>query len=108
MFVIDTYNFFCLIFFKIYNNQCLDYLHEIFCPVVHNGVTMRSCKEKFKLRCCKLKLGMESLLYLGFSTWIKLSNELKTTTNVNCFKHDRKKYFLKKLSETEADIYSYV
>ena len=69
---------------------------------------MRSCKEKFKLRCCKLKLGMESLLYLGFSTWIKLSNELKTTTNVNCFKHDRKKYFLKKLSETEADIYSYV
>ena len=51
---------------------------------------------------------MESLLRLGFSTWNKLSNELKTTTNVDCFKHDRTKYFLKKLSETEAVIYSYI
>ena len=27
--------------------------------------------------------------------------------DVNCFKDDIKKYFLKKLGETEADIYSY-
>ena len=46
---------------------------------------------------------MENLSYVGPSTWNKLLNNLKTATSVNCFIHDIKKYFLKKLSETEAD-----
>ena len=35
--------------------------------------------------------------YVGHSTWKKLPNNLKTSTSVDCFKHDIKKYFLKKL-----------
>ena len=50
---------------------------------------------------------MQSLSYVGPSTWNKLPNNLKTTTSLNSFKRDIKKYFLKKLSETETDIYSY-
>ena len=50
---------------------------------------------------------MQSLWFVGPSTWNKLPNKLKTATSVHCFKHDIKKYFLKKLSKTEADIYSY-
>ena len=50
---------------------------------------------------------MQSLSYVVPSTWNKLPNNHKTATNVNCLKHDIKKHFLKKLSETEADIYSY-
>ena len=50
---------------------------------------------------------MQSLSYVGPSTWNKLPNNLKTATSAYCFKHDIKKYFLKKLGETEADIYSY-
>ena len=50
---------------------------------------------------------MESLSYVGPSTWNKLANNLTTNTSINCFKHNIKKYFLKKLSETQADIYSY-
>ena len=53
----------------------------------------------------KSKLGMECLSYIWPSTWNKLPNNLKTATNVNCFKHGSKKYFLKKLGEAEADIY---
>ena len=49
---------------------------------------------------------MQSLLYVGPSTWNKLSNDLKTATSINCFKHDFKQYFLKKLGENEAVIYS--
>ena len=45
---------------------------------------------------------MQSLLYVGPSTWNKLPNNLQTTTSINCFKHG-----IKKLGETEADIYSY-
>ena len=51
---------------------------------------------------------MQSLLYVGPSTWNKLPNNLNTATSINCFKHDIKKCFLKKINDTEADIYSYV
>ena len=50
---------------------------------------------------------MQSLSDVGLSTWNKLPNSLKIATSVNCFKHDMKKYFRKKLGETELDIYSY-
>ena len=93
--------------FKFYNNQCPDYFNDVFCPVDDNGVATRFCNKKLKLPSCKLKLGMQSLSYVGLSTWNKLPNNLKTATRVNCFKHDIKKYFLKKLGETEVDIYSY-
>ena len=93
---------------KFHNNQCPDYFSEVFCPVHDNGVTTRCCNKKLKLPFRKSKLGMQSLSYVGPSTWNKLPNNLKTATSVNYFKHDIEKYFLKKLSETEADIYSYL
>ena len=95
--------------FKFYNNQCPDYFNEVFCPIDDNGVgtATRCCNKKFKLPFRKSKLGMQSLSYVGPSTWNKLPNNLKTTTSLNSFKRDIKKYFLKKLSETETDIYSY-
>ena len=48
-----------------------------------------------------MKLGMQSLSDVGPSNWNKLPNNLKTGTSIHCFKHDIKKHFLKKLSETE-------
>ena len=62
---------------------------------------------KLKLPFCMSKLGMQSLLYVGPSTWNKSPNNLKNATSINCFKHDIKKYFLKKLGENEVDTYSY-
>ena len=93
--------------FKFYNNQCPDCFNEVFCHVDDNGIVKRCCNKKLKLPFCKLKIGMQSLLYAVPSTWNKLPKNIKTTTSVSCFKHDIKKYFLKKLSGTEADIYSY-
>ena len=93
--------------FKFYNNQCPDYFNEIFCPVDDNGIATRCCNKKLKLTFRKTKLGILSLSYIGPSTWNKFPNNLKTATSVNCFKNDIKKHFLKKLSETEANIYSY-
>ena len=49
---------------------------------------------------------MQRLLYVGPGTWKKFPNNLKTATSV--FKHDVEKYFLKKLTDTEVDIYNYV
>ena len=94
--MIYTYNSLFLIFLNV----------KFFCTVDNYGVATRSCNKKLKLPFHKSKLGMQSLSYVGPSAWNKLCNNLKTTTSVNCFKHDIKKYFYKKLSETEADIYS--
>ena len=71
-----------------------------------NGEAMRSCNKKMILLFSKSKLGMQRLLYVGPGTWKKFPNNLKTATSV--FKHDVEKYFLKKLTDTEVDIYNYV
>ena len=93
--------------FKLYNSQCPDYFHEVFCPVDDSGVTMHSCNKKIEITFSKVKVRMQSLSNVGPSTWNKLFNNLKTAISVNCLKHNIKKYLLKKLSVTEADIYSY-
>ena len=93
--------------FKFCNNRCPNYFNEVFCPVDDNGIATRCCDKKLKLPFRKTKLGMQSLSYVGPSTWNKLPNHLKIAASVNDFKRNMKKYFLKKLSETEADIYSY-
>ena len=45
----------------------------------------RSCNKKSKLHFRKSKLGIQSLSYVGPSTWNKLSNNLKTITSLNFF-----------------------
>ena len=62
---------------------------------------------KLKLPFRKSKLGMQSLSHIEPSSWNKLANNIKTAPSVNCFKHDIKQYFLKKLIKTKADIYSH-
>ena len=33
--------------FEYYNNQCLDYVNEVFCPVDNNGVATHSCNKNW-------------------------------------------------------------
>ena len=83
--------------FKFQNNQCLSYFDEL----------TRSSNKKLKLPFRKTKLGVQSLSYVGSNTWNSLPNNLKSATSVSSFKHYIKEYFLKKLGNIEADIYSY-
>ena len=57
---------------KFYNNQCPDYVNEVFCPVDYNGVAMRSYNKKLKLPSRKLKFGRQSLSYVGTNSPITL------------------------------------
>ena len=77
--MIDTYNLLFLIFLNfiiITILHCPDYFSEVFCPVDDNGVATNCCNKKSKLPFCNSKLGMQSLLYVGFSTCNKLPNNL--------------------------------
>ena len=99
--MIDTYNLLFLIFlnFTIISVLTTSMKFSAWLTIMEQ---LRCCNKILKLPFCKSKLGMQSLPYLGPSTWNKLPNNLKTATSVNCFKHD-----IKKLSKTEADICSY-
>ena len=104
--MVDTYNSLYLILFNFTTISVLTICSdEVFCPVDNYGLGTPSCNKKLKLPFHKRMLGMQSLSSIGPSTWYKLPNNLKTTNNVNCFKHNIKKYSLKKLIDTEADIY---
>ena len=48
---------------------------------------------------------MQSFFNVGPIAWNKLPNNFRTATSVNCFKHNIKKYVLKKLGKTEVAIY---
>ena len=93
--------------FKLQNDQCPDYFDKLFCPIDENGVITRSSIKKLKLPFQKTKLGIKSLSYVGPNTWNSLPGDLKSPSSVNSFKHYIKEYFLKKISNVEADIYSY-
>ena len=93
--------------FKFQNDQCPDYFDEIFCPVGKNGVTTRSSNKKLKLPFWIAKLGIQILSYVGLNTWNSLLDNLQSATSINSFKHNIQEYFLKKVSNAEADIYSH-
>ena len=79
---------------------------ELFSLVCENGVITHSSNKTLKLPFQKTKLGIQSLSYVGPNTWNSLPNNWKSTTSVNPFKHYIKKYFHKRLSNVEADIYN--
>ena len=93
--------------FQCQNDQCPDYFDELICPVGENGVITCSSNRKLKLPFRKTKQGIQSLSYKGPNTWNTLSDNLKSATTVNSFKHYIKECFLKKLRNIAADIYSY-
>ena len=93
--------------FKFQNNQCPDYFDELFCNVEENGVIKCSSNYELKLHFQKIKLGIQSLSYVGPNTWNSLPDNLKSATSVNSFEHYIDEYFLKNLCNIEEDIYSY-
>ena len=93
--------------FKFRNDQCHNYFDELLCLVGEYGVITRSSKNKLKLRFRKVKPGIQSFSYVGPNIWNSLPDNLKSATSANSFKHYIEEYYLKKLGNFEADIYSY-
>ena len=93
--------------FKFQNDQCPDYFDKLYCPVGENGVITRSSNKKLKLPFRKTKLWIQSLSNVEPNTWTSIPDNWKSATSANSFKHYIKEYFLKKLGNVQANIYSY-
>ena len=96
----------CVTVMNFFNGTAPAYADEIFHPADQSRVTRRS---KFRLNVPfrKNNTGQKCLSYQGPKIWNSLPSDLKSTNNVNIFKHKIKENFFKKIQREEDDIYVY-
>ena len=68
-------------------------MNDVFKPADQNTTVTRTYLFKLSQPLLKTKHGQKNLLYVAPCIWDKLSDFLKTTENVNTFKHRVKKHF---------------
>ena len=85
------------IVFKYVNNQCRNYLIEVFQTAPENNIQTRGIFLKWKCPFCKTNAGQMALSYISSTIWSKTLDTLKQTKNLNMFKHNLKEQYLKEL-----------
>ena len=85
------------IVFKYFNEQCPNYLNEVFDVTLGNNFQLKGISEKSKFPFRKTNAGQLALSYIGPTFWNKTPDTLRCTKNFNTFKHNLKKYFLNEL-----------
>ena len=87
--------------FNYFNEQCPNYLNEVFDVPVENNFQLRGSFQKLKCPSRKTKTGQLALSYIGPTFWNKTPNSLRRAKNPNNFKHNLKKYFLNELKNCD-------
>ena len=64
----------------------------------------RNSYQKLQQPFCKTSTGQNALSFIGLVLWNKVPEEIKRTTNLNAYKHNLKKHYLKELVKA---IYQY-
>ena len=80
--------------FNFFNSDCPEYMSELFSPADQYGPNTRFSYKKLIIPRRKTNAGLRSPSYIGASFWNKIPNYLKSSQNLNIFKHNVKKYFL--------------
>ena len=93
--------------FKHFNNLSPLYMNDVFKPAGQNTTATRTYLFKLSQPLRKTNHGQKSLSYVAPCIWNKLPDFLKTTENVNTFKHRIKKDFFRRMNYEENNIYSY-
>ena len=88
------------IVFKYVNNQCHNYLNEVFQTAPEKNIQTRGSFLKLKCPFCKTNAGQMALPYIGPTIWSKTLYMLKRTENLNMFKHNLKEHYLKELKNS--------
>ena len=83
--------------FKYVNNQCPNYLNEVFQTAPENNNQTRGSFLKIKCPFCKTNIGQMAQPYIGPTIWSKTPDMLKGANNLNTFKHNLKKHYLQEL-----------
>ena len=92
--------------FKYFNYLTFVY-SNVFKPAGQNTTATRTSLLKLSQPLRKTNHGQKGLLYVAPSIWNKLPDFLKSTDNVNMYKHRVKKNFFQRMNNEENNIYSY-
>ena len=95
------------IIFKYFNEQCHNYLNEVFDVATGNNFQLRGSFQKLKCPLRKNNTGQLALSYIGVTFSTKTPDTLKHTKNSNTFKHNLKKNFLNELKNCNNSYYIY-
>ena len=85
------------IVFKYVNNQCPNYLNEVFQSAPENNIQTRGSFFKLKCPFRKTNAGKMALYYFDPTICSKTCNMLKQTNNLKRFKDNLKEHYFKKL-----------
>ena len=88
------------IVFKYMNNQCPNYLNEVFQAVSESNIQTRGSFLKVKCPFRKTNAGQMALSYIGPTIWSKTLDTLKQTKYLNTFKHNLKEHYSKELKNS--------
>ena len=90
------------IVFKYVNEQCPNYLNEVFQITPENNIQTRGSFLKLKCPFRKTNAGTMVLSYIGPTIWSKTPDTLKRTKNLHTFKHNLKEHYLKELKNSNS------
>ena len=88
------------IVFKYFDNQCPHYLNEVFMKAPESSSSLRNSYQKLQQPFRKTNTGQNTLSFIGPALWNKVPEEIKRITNLNIFKHNLKKHYLKELGKS--------
>ena len=83
----------CSTTFNFFNNNCPEYMSEIFHIAPQSNIGTRFSYLKLTQPLRKTNMGQNTVSFLGPQQWYKLPSDIKQCKNVNTFKHKLKKYF---------------
>ena len=93
--------------FKYFNYLRPLYMNDVFKLAGQNTTATRTSLLKLSQPLRKTNHGQRCLSYVAPNIWNKLPDFLKTTDNVNTYKHRVKKHFFQRMNNEEDNIYSY-
>ena len=76
------------------------YLNEVFIKAPESSSLLRNSYQKLQQPFCKTNTGQNALSFISPALCYKVPKEIKRTTNLNAFKHNLKKHYLKKLGKS--------
>ena len=88
------------IVFIYFNEHCPNYVSEGFDVATESNFQLRSSFQKLKCAFQKTNNGQYALSYIGPTFWNQTLHTLERNNNLNTFKHNFKKYYLKELKNS--------
>ena len=93
--------------FKFCNNTRPPYMIDVFKPACQPNTTTRASLLKLNQFLRRTNHGQYNISYIALNIWNNLPNSLKTTDNLNTYKHRVKEHFFHQIRNEVNNIYSY-